>query len=62
MNGILNNRILKFVLISPKELGIPQYIREEVLNKNNILFSFTFDGVFYFCLIHLIYIKLYKCV
>ena len=27
---------IKFVLISPKELGIPQYIREEVLNKNNI--------------------------
>ncbi|CUP04664.1 aspartate carbamoyltransferase [Clostridium sp. NSJ-49] len=29
---------IKFVLISPKELGIPQYIREEVLNKNNIEF------------------------
>ncbi len=26
----------KFVLISPKELSIPQYIREEVLQKNNI--------------------------
>lgn len=26
----------KFVLISPKELSIPQYIREEVLEKNNI--------------------------
>lgn len=26
----------KFVLISPKELAIPQYIREEVLQKNNI--------------------------
>lgn len=26
----------KFVLISPKELAIPQYIREEVLEKNNI--------------------------
>ncbi len=26
----------KFVLISPKELAIPQYIREEVLIKNNI--------------------------
>ena len=30
---------IKFVLISPKELGIPQYIREEVLNKNNIEFT-----------------------
>lgn len=29
---------IKFVLISPKELGIPKYIREEVLNKNNIEF------------------------
>lgn len=26
----------KFVLISPKELAIPQYIREEILQKNNI--------------------------
>lgn len=26
----------KFVLISPRELAIPQYIREEVLEKNNI--------------------------
>ena len=26
----------KFVLISPKELAIPQYIREEILKKNNI--------------------------
>ena len=26
----------KFVLISPKELAIPQYIREEILMKNNI--------------------------
>lgn len=26
----------KFILISPKELSIPQYIREEILEKNNI--------------------------
>lgn len=26
----------EFVLISPKELSIPQYIREEILEKNNI--------------------------
>ena len=29
----------KFVLISPKELAIPQYIREEVLQKNNIEYA-----------------------
>lgn len=28
----------KFVLISPKELTIPEYIREEILSKNNIEF------------------------
>lgn len=28
----------KFVLISPRELAIPQYLREEVLNKNQIEF------------------------
>ena len=27
---------IKFVLMSPKELRIPQYIRQEVLDKNNI--------------------------
>ena len=27
---------IKFVVISPKELRIPQYIRQEVLDKNNI--------------------------
>jgi len=30
---------VKFILISPKELRIPQYIREEVLEKNNIKFK-----------------------
>ena len=30
---------IKFILISPKELRISQYIREEVLNKNNIEFT-----------------------
>lgn len=29
---------IKFILISPKELTIPEYIREEILNKNNIEF------------------------
>ena len=30
---------IKFILISPKELRVPQYIREEVLQKNNIQFK-----------------------
>ena len=30
---------IKFILISPKELRVPQYIREEVLQKNNIEFK-----------------------
>ena len=30
---------IKFILISPKELRIPQYIREQVLQKNNIEFK-----------------------
>jgi len=29
----------KFVLISPKELAVPQYIREEILEKNNIQYE-----------------------
>jgi len=29
----------KFVLISPKELAVPQYIREEILAKNNIEYT-----------------------
>ena len=29
----------KFILISPKELSIPVYIREEILIKNNIEFK-----------------------
>ena len=38
MTAMSRYKNIKFVLISPKELGIPQYIREEVLNKNNIEF------------------------
>ena len=30
---------VKFVLISPEELRIPSYIREDVLNANNIPFT-----------------------
>lgn len=36
MSRYTNN---KFVLISPKELAIPQYIREEILEKNNIEYT-----------------------
>ena len=34
---------VKFVLISLKELGIPEYIKEEVLEKNNIEYIETDD-------------------
>ena len=30
---------IRFILISPKELSIPEYIREEILIKNNINFK-----------------------
>ena len=30
---------VKFILISPEELRIPSYIREDVLKKNNIEFQ-----------------------
>ena len=29
----------KFILISPKELAIPEYIKKEILQKNNIEFQ-----------------------
>lgn len=34
---------IKFVLISPKELVIPEYLKKEVLEKNNIEYSETTD-------------------
>ena len=34
---------IKFVLISPKELEIPDYIRKDVLEKNNIEYCETSD-------------------
>ena len=30
---------MKFILISPEELRIPSYIREDVLKKNNVEFQ-----------------------
>ena len=32
---------VKFILISPEELRIPSYIREDVLKKNNICLLYT---------------------
>ena len=34
---------IKFVLISPKELAIPDYVKKEVLDKNNIEYCETHD-------------------
>lgn len=34
---------IKFVLISPKELKIPEYLKEEVLERNNVEFCETND-------------------
>ncbi|MCR5272819.1 MAG: aspartate carbamoyltransferase [Lachnospiraceae bacterium] len=36
INALIRYSNVKFVLISPEELKIPDYIREEVLDKNNI--------------------------
>ena len=34
---------IKFVLISPEELKIPEYVKEEILDKNNIEYIETTD-------------------
>lgn len=34
---------IKFVLISPKELEIPEYVKKEILEKNNIPYCETHD-------------------
>ena len=34
---------IKFVLISPEELKIPEYVKEEILEKNNIEYIETND-------------------
>lgn len=36
INSLVRYAGIKFVLISPKELCVPDYIREDVLDKNNI--------------------------
>jgi aspartate carbamoyltransferase catalytic subunit len=39
INALARYENIKFVLISPEELNIPNYIREEVLNANNISYE-----------------------
>ena len=39
----INYRNIKFVLISPDELKIPEYIKKDVLEKNNIEYCETKD-------------------
>lgn len=39
INALIRYPNIEFVLISPPELRIPDYIRDDVLNKNNIPFS-----------------------
>ena len=39
INALVRYTKIKFVLISPEELRIPNYIREEALNANNISFE-----------------------
>ncbi len=36
INSLIRYANVKFVLISPKELRVPDYIRDDVLNENNI--------------------------
>lgn len=39
INALVRYENVKFVMISPKELEIPNYLREEVLQQNNIEFK-----------------------
>ena len=39
INALIRYPGIRFVLISPEELKIPDYIREDVLVKNNIPFE-----------------------
>lgn len=36
INALVRYSGIKFILISPKELRVPEYIKQDVLNKNNI--------------------------
>ncbi len=39
INSLIRYDNIKFILISPKELRVPDYIREDVLNDNNVEFE-----------------------
>lgn len=39
INSLIRYDNIKFILISPKELRVPDYIREDVLNGNNVEFE-----------------------
>lgn len=39
INSLIRYKNVKFILISPKELRVPDYIREDVLKENNIPFE-----------------------
>ena len=43
ITAMVRYKNIKFVLISPEELKIPEYIKEEVLDKNNIEYIETQD-------------------
>ncbi len=39
INSLIRYKNIKFILISPKELRVPDYIREDVLNANHVEFE-----------------------
>ena len=43
ITAMVRYKNIKFVLISPEELKIPEYLKEEVLDKNNIEYVETSD-------------------
>ena len=43
ITAMVRYKNIKFVLISPDELKIPEYLKEEVLDKNNIEYVETTD-------------------
>lgn len=43
ISAMVRYKNVKFVMISPEELKIPDYIKQDVLNKNNIEFKETTD-------------------
>lgn len=43
INAMSRHKNIKFILISPDELKLPEYVKEEVLDKNNIEYIETND-------------------